>query len=176
MCIDPVEHEREYLRELKENFTSNPKKLKKIAIKISERYDQYIRDGLVVSIAASADPVRYVIKCIDEIEIYAGAVDEFIESGKHGMLIHKNTIYPLELKLPKSWLNDAWSPDDEKKIRYDAVAAWMDEMQISEFHGKAVLFKKFGFSGIPRVVHIRSTEKTADMVRFEDTKFMVRKR
>jgi len=174
--LRPIDEEQAVIDYLDYNFTTNPKKLKKIAARIAPDCSDFIVKGLLNDIQICKDPVKHVTNCIAKIREFAILRRQFIEEGNHGMIILGDKVYPLCLKTSPNWLkkDDYWNPDDEKTIRYNAVSNWLDETGRMHFHGKVALFDEFGFSGIPHVVRIQLVPHTADLVPVPDTNCVIR--
>lgn len=147
-----IEQEAEFLRFLKDNFTTNPKKLKKLALREGALRSKEIQQGIVFNISRSADPVGYVRECFKQAFDYPIIIEQFINNGDHGMVVVDGAVYPVRIETQSNWLqqNDRWSLDDELDIQHNLVEQWMIANKVSNFKGKILLFPFFGFSGLFR--------------------------
>ena len=163
----PLQEETDAIEFFKANFTTNPKKLKKLAAREEHRFSEFIQKGLIASIKKSPDPVGYLRRCFKQIVDFQIVTEQLIADGHHGMLVLNDVIYPVTLETNSKWLqeHDKWTEDDELLIHREVVANWMDANKIGYFYGKVVLFTAFGFSGMPGIVKMRAAEKTEDLVK-----------
>lgn len=150
--LTPIQQEAAFLKFLKENFTTNPKKLKKLAMREAEKHSLEVLTGLVHSIVRSRDPVGYVKECFRQAEVYPEIIQEFIDQGDHGMMVVNDVVSPVRINANPRWLRekDKWNPDDELDIQHNLIEAWMIENNVTHFKGKIALFPFFGFSGLFR--------------------------
>lgn len=170
---DPMCQEEVVLNYFRDNFTTNPKKLKALARRIAPTCAPFIQNGLITSIILAEDPVKYLRKAIQQFEEMAGVIKQLLASGAHGMIIVKDDIYPIEVKTLTKWLDegDPWDPEQEMLLQHDFCNAWMKEHNKGYFHGKVVLFKAFGFSGIPREIELRCVKDTKNLKRYPGTNY-----
>jgi hypothetical protein len=147
--LTPIKQEAAFLQFLKDNWTTNPKKLKKLAAREAKNHSAEAILGLISSIALSRDPVAYVLECFRQAEVYPQIIAEFIEQGDHGMIVVNDVVSPVRIQANPRWLreNDRWNPDDEIDIQHRLIETWMIENNVSRFKGKIALFPFFGFSG-----------------------------
>lgn len=134
--------------------TKNPKKVKKLALRLLKETTSRIQIKLLTDIASaknSATQAEYYIKVIRDCAIL---IQQFIEDGCHGMIMMRHQVYPVVLDTRENWLSEKkiWHPDDEEEIQRQAVKNWMVEHKQNYFIGKVTLFPNFGFSGVPRIV------------------------
>lgn len=150
--LTPIQQEAAFLKFLKENMTTNPKKLQKMAAREAKNHRSETVEGLVSSILRSRDPVGYVKECFRQAEVYPQIIAEFIEQGDHGMIVVGDVVSPVRIKANPRWLrqSDRWNPDDELDIQHSLIEAWMIENNVAHFKGKIALFPFFGFSGLFR--------------------------
>lgn len=170
---DPLNEEKKILDYFRENFTTNPKKLKQMARRIAPQCAPFIQNGLITSIVLAKDPVKYLKKAFQQLDEMKDVIESLIASGAHGMIIIKDTIYPIEVKTVKNWLKegDRWDPEQELLMQHDFCNKWMEEHNKGYFHGKVVLFKQFGFSGIPREIEMRCVKDTTGLQRYPGTNY-----
>lgn len=150
--LTPLQQEAAFLKFLKENFTTNPKKLKKLAAREAKNHSAEAVAGLITSIALTKDPVGYVQECFRQAEVYPQIIEEFIDQGDHGMMVVGDVVSPVRIKANPRWLRqaDRWNPEDELDIQHNLIEAWMIENNVTMFKGKIALFPYFGFSGLFR--------------------------
>lgn len=153
---DTLLDEAEILKYFKDNFTSNPKKLLKLAERVKPSCKPNVVAGLINSLLTVKNPVAYIKKCFVQINDYSTTIEQLLRAGHHGMLIiddnGKDIIYPITLDTRENWLKSKWNPEDEVDIQHQAVVNWLKENNKFLFYGKVVLFQMFGFSGIPRLI------------------------
>lgn len=147
--LTPIQEEAAFLKFLKEHFTTNPKKLRKLVARQVPHQPPEIVTGIMTSIALSKDPVGYVQECFRQAEVYPQIIDEFIAQGDHGMIVVDNVVSPVRINANPRWLkeNDRWNPEDELDIQHALIEQWMIENNVNSFKGKIALFPYFGFSG-----------------------------
>lgn len=151
----------------------NPKKVRNFANKIAPQCKPHIVNGLIRNVLKIKDPVAYLESCFQQIDEYATIIRDMVESGHHGMIQVGNNCYPIKLKAPASWLDpkDPWHPEDERLIGADACSTWMKDNNKGYFHGRAVLFTHYGFSGIPREFEMQCAKDTSKMERYPGTRY-----
>lgn len=147
--LTPIQEEAAFLKLLKENWTTNPKKLKKLAIRESAKQPAVIVEGIIASILRSPNPVGYVKECFRQAEVYPQIIAQFIADGYHGMMVVANVVHPVKLETRVNWLNvkDPWTEEQEIDIQHQVVDNWMAENGLNRYYGKIALFPVFGFSG-----------------------------
>lgn len=151
----------------------NPKKVKQLAKRITPLCAPHIINGLIYNVLAMKDPVGYLFDCFEDIQTYAVIIRDFVESGHHGMVQVGRQCYPVKLVCPEKWLrsDDPWHPEDEQMIGADMCNAWMKEYNKGVFHGRAILFSEFGFTGIPREFEMRCTTNLKGLKKHPGTNF-----
>lgn len=155
----PFMQENEVLTYFQDNFTTNRKKLIKMATALHPKVSPFIRRGLIFSILNAPDPVKYLLSAFADMDQYNIVIKDLIEAGNHGMIITKaNVIYPVNIKAWPHWLveDKKWNLDEEIEIQHQLIKNFIVEQQVPYFHGKIVLFPKFGFSGMPREIEARA--------------------
>lgn len=150
--LTPIQQEAAFLKFLKDNFTTNPKKLIKLAAREAKNQPAEVAGGIILSIVRSRDPVGYVKECFRQAEVYPQIIQEFIDQGDHGMIVVGDVVSPVRINANPRWLreNDKWNPEDELDIQHNLIEAWMIENDVTHFKGKIALFPFFGFSGLFR--------------------------
>lgn len=154
--LAPLEEEANFLKFLKANFTTNAKKLRKLAAAEGLNHSVTIQQGIVNSIMRSRDPVGYVQECFDQARDYPFIIDGLIKDGSHGMIVVDGVVHGVTVNARwSSWLagNDRWNMDQEIDIQHDLVEAWMKANKVRVFKGKIALFPFFGFSGLFRRIN-----------------------
>lgn len=160
--LSPFEQERRALLFFKENFSTNPKKLKKLARSVLDDYPPFIQNGLLFNILVSKKPAAYLLTCFDHLDQFPDIIKGLIAEGNHGMVIYKRQIYGLEIKTIKNWLRegDKWDYNQELDIQDSLINAWMDAHGfVNVTDAKIVLFDDFGFSGMPRGFSYNASDK-----------------
>jgi hypothetical protein len=152
---DPLMAEAAILQFFKNNFTTNPKKLVKLAWRVRPHCAEYVIKGLLNTIVKSKDPVGYLQKCFQDIDDLVKLIPELVAEGFHGMIMVNDVIYPLTLDTRDNWLKERWSEDDELEILERLAVQWMRLYDQTYFQGKVVLWPAFGFSGIPTDIVLR---------------------
>lgn len=154
--LSPLEQEGQVLQYFRENFTENPKKLKKLAQYLEPLVPAHARRGVVTSVLAVRDPVRFLKGAFKEIMDIPIIMQGLRDDGNHGMIMDEAKIYGFEIKTNPKWLarNDlsTWTMEDEIEIANSCVEEFMESRLLKAFRGKILLFKEFGFSGMPRMV------------------------
>jgi hypothetical protein len=171
---DPLMVEADILKFFKDNFTTNPRKLIRLANQVKLNCTEYVANGLIRSILIAKNPVAYLLKCFKDIEAMVEIARDLTAQGFHGTLFMNDVVYPLKLDTRENWLKDKWSEEDELEILHRLAAEWMRSNNKSSFHGKVVLWPLFGFSGIPTKIHMRTTDDTSGMKRMPGTNFYAR--
>lgn len=171
---DPLIAEAEILKYFKDNFTTNPKKLIRLARQVEANCTDYVKNGLIYSILTAKNPVAYLQKCFKDIEAMVEIARDLTAQGFHGMIFMNDVVYPLRLDTRENWLKDKWSEEDELEILHRLAAEWMRSNNKSSFHGKVVLWPLFGFSGIPTDIRMRNTTDITGMKRMPGTNFYAR--
>jgi hypothetical protein len=156
-ALSPIEQENQVLEYFKNNFTTNPKKLCKMAVRIWNDQPAFIQKGLLQNILDAADPVNMLRDFFHMMDEWKQIVPSLIADGAHGMIVDKkNVIFGVEIKANEKWLrsNDLWNPDQEADIQDEVMKQWMADQGLKHFHGKIVLFDNFGFSGMCREIFL----------------------
>lgn len=176
---DALLTEHEVFEQLKGNL-SNPKKLIKAVHRLIPSAPQYIQDGMLAQLLVAKDPIKFLKESIQKLEDFKWIIKDLIESGNHGMIIvkestnsDKETIYPIKLDTRENWLkeNQFWDCEQEMLIQHELAEGWMREHDRPYFFGKVVLFKEFGFTGIPRVIEMKCSKDTKNLKRYPGTNY-----
>lgn len=157
----PLDQENQVLRYFKDNWTTNPKKLVKMAKRIEPAIPDFIRRSIIHNICVARNPAKWLEEAFREMNDLPILMQELMDDGNHGMIMDDSKIYGIEIKANPKWLreNDKWNPDDEDEIINSVVEGWMEDRKIKAFIGKVLLFREFGFSGIPRKVRQEFTKE-----------------
>jgi hypothetical protein len=149
--IDPFEEEKVILQYFKDNWVANPKKLRKMALKLAQQpgQKQHLIDGVLFSILRTKDPIGYIQECFNQHDDYTAIFQDFIAAGHHGVIVVNRLIYSVTLSTRKNWLKfeDRWNIDEEIEIMEQSARNWMQQHDKEKFVGKVMLFPVFGFSG-----------------------------
>jgi len=159
--LPPLEQENQVLRYFQDNWTTNPKKLVKMAKKIAPGIPDFIQRSIIHNVCTARYPVKFLEEAFREMNDLPIIFEQLIAEGNHGMIMDGSKLYGIEIKANPKWLreNDKWNPDDEDEIMNTVVENWMEEQKIKAFIGKILLFREFGFSGIPRKVNQEFTKE-----------------
>lgn len=155
----------------------NHKKVRNLAKRLLMESKLDIQKRLCRDILRSDKALTYVRDCIAKIRDCALLVEYFIEDGYHGMVFtgkDGKEVWPIKLSsINLKWFTEGkpWCPEEEMRIQHDAANALMKEKDIGYFHGKVVLFPKFGFSGEPRIIEMQCGGKTEGQVRYPGTNY-----
>jgi hypothetical protein len=155
---DPFKEEKVLLDLIRASWTTNAKKLQKLATRMiqSGEHSEYLVTGILMSVLRTRDPVGYLKECFKQHDDYSSLIPELIEQGFHGIIKDKwtDTLYPVEVKAMAKWLKleDRWAEDQEIEIMEAAVTSWMEAYGHTKFDGKVLLFPIFGFSGYFRTM------------------------
>lgn len=157
---DALTQENLVLRRFKELNTRNPKKLVQFAKKLYGEVETTLQRKFCLDIINADNPVKYLEECMGLIYDCANLIEGFIETGHHGMMFTGDdgkTVHPLKLNTRENWLKEGqrWDPEQEREIMYELCEQWMVETNQTLVHTKILLFPKFGFSGIPRMLTCR---------------------
>lgn len=150
------------LQYLKDHFTRNPKKMKKMCLRMLPELPGFIRDAFINNIILGKDPIHWLEHAFAEMDQYPVLMKQFIEEGNHGMIFDKGTLYGFSLKTNPKWLSNQdgeWDPEEEQAIIDQALNAWMVKERRRSFRGRIVLFQDFGFSGITFLVDHAFTDE-----------------
>jgi hypothetical protein len=151
--LPAFEQELHVLGWFKDNFTTNPKKLKKMSARVRPLLPEFIQKSLCDALDRSTDPVKLLQMAFKDLAAYPGIMADLIALGNHGMIIEGQNIYGFNLDTNEKWLNPnkdgKWSPEDESEIIDKVLLRWMAKERRRTFNGRLTLFPEFGFSGIP---------------------------
>lgn len=179
---DALMTESEIFEQLKAS-AKNPKKLIQAVKRMFNQAPAYVQDGMLSHLLVTNDPCGYLNKSIQKLADYKIIVKDLIEAGNHGMIIHKDnpkseqeTIYPAHLNTRANWLkeNQVWDNEQEMLIQHELAEGWMSEHNKGYFFGKVVLFKEFGFSGIPRIIEMKCSKDVQHLKRYPGTNYYYR--
>ncbi|MNG47077.1 hypothetical protein D3C79_49440 [compost metagenome] len=174
--LAPFEQELHVLSWFRDNFTTNPKKLKQMNVYICPLVPAFIQQNFCLHMAASANPAKFLQRAFKDIDEYPVVIEGLINEGNHGMILDGSTIYGFAIDANEKWLNPEkdtkWTEEDENEIIDKAIISWMAKHRIRKFKGRLVLFPKFGFSGKPFAVDFRFKDphwqKLQDIYKEED--------
>ena len=151
--LPPLDQEIHILTFFKDNMPIlNAKKIKKLALKLNPQLPFFIQKSLIENLLFSANPVRFLERCFAEMFDYPKIIANFIAEGNHGMIMYKNELHGFDLKTNPKWLtpkDGPWTKENEVEIMEEAIDAWMEKMRLRRFVGRVLLFRDFGFTGIP---------------------------
>jgi len=164
--LPAFEQELHILGWFKENFTTNPKKLKKMSVRVRPSLPDWIQASLCDALERSTDPAKLLEMAFKDLAAYPGIMAGLIAEGNHGMIIEGSNIYGIALDTNEKWLNPnkdgKWSSEDESDIIDKALLHWMAKTRRRSFNGRVSLFPQFGFTGIPYHAPYRFKDKTWD--------------
>lgn len=157
----PLDQENQVLRYFKDNWTTNPKKLVKMAKRIAPGIPDFIQRSIIHNVCVARYPAKWLEEAFREMHDLPIIFGQLMDDGNHGVIMDGSKLYGIEIKANPKWLreNDKWSADDEDEIMNTVVENWMEEQKIKAFIGKILLFREFGFSGIPRKVNQEFTKE-----------------
>ena len=151
--LPAFQQELHILSWFQENFTTNPKKLKKLGERVRPLLPEWIQKSLCDTLIRSNDPVRFMKRAFKDLAAYPAIMAGLIADGNHGMIMLGAEIYGISLDTNEKWLNPnkdgRWSLEDESDIIDKALLHWMAKNRMRTFNGRLTLFTEFGFSGIP---------------------------
>ena len=156
------EQEVEVLQWFRDNFTTNPKKLKALATRIRPLVPPHMQTSLVDEIRKSANPVAWMQENFREVGILRDAIEGLVATGHHGMVYDKGVLYGIKLKTLPKWLSDkdtVWTEEQEIEIGAEALKAWMIENGRLYHCDRVLLFQRFGFTGIAFTASYMLTEE-----------------
>lgn len=160
---------------LNNNFSTNPKKVMKMVKKmfLDTSIRDTLRNGIIYDVMTARDPVkvlRHQLKKAIELPLL---IKELAEQGKHGIILINDTVHPCELDTRSNWLTEGkrWDEEQERLIMHELANGWMREHDKGYFHGEVILFKQFGFTGIPREIEMRCIKDTSGLTRHPGTNF-----
>lgn len=162
--LPPLEQENQVLQYFLDNWTTNPKKLVKMARRIQPGIPDFIQRSIIYNVVTARYPVKFLEEAFKEMHDFPILMKQLMDDGNHGMIMDDNLIYGIEIKANQRWLkeNDKWNPEDEIDIIDDVVERWMEKEKRKAFTGRILLFREFGFSGIPRKVNQEFTKEYFD--------------
>lgn len=159
------EQECVILQWFKDNFNTNPVKLRKIALRIRPKLPDYIQTSLCDEILMSADPVKWMQGNFAAIDGLRASIDSFIADGHHGAVYDKGDMYGIKLSTKnKNWLTEKdgiWDIEFEEAIAGEALKEWMIENNRKHHKDRVLLFQCFGFSGVATVIEYTLTAAEA---------------
>lgn len=157
--LPPFEQELHVLSWFRDNFTTNPKKLKQMNVYVCPLVPGFIQENLCLHLAATSNPVKFLQRAFKDLDAYPTIIEGLINEGNHGMILDGSTIYGFAIDTRERWLDPdkdtKWTPEDESDIIDKAIISWMAKHRIRKFNGRLVLFPKFGFSGKPFAVDFK---------------------
>lgn len=156
--MSSLENESQILEHFKD-LPNNPKKIKKLAMKLHNESNSDLQRMLCMDIINAPKPKAYIDFCVRRIEEFAMIMEEEIAKGNHGVLFvgkKGDIVYPIRLNTVERWLHEKeqWTAEDEFEIQKDSVKIFMESMGSKHLLAKVVLFPQFGFSGIPRMIEM----------------------
>ena len=159
--VTPLEQENQPIRWFQENWTTNPKKLVKMAMKIAPLLPEFIQRSFTDQIISARYPVAFLEGCFRDIQDWPDIMQMLAMDGNHGMIMDENRVYGVSIKARDNWLKEdqKWNPEDALEIMFDLIDRWMVEHKKQIFLGKIVLFVQFGFDGIPRKIQHGFTDE-----------------
>lgn len=160
--LSPFNQELHVLDWFQRNFTTNPKKLKKMNERIRPQLPTWIQKSLCDTLARSADPVKFMRHAFRDLAAYPAIMARLIAEGNHGMIMMGPEVFGFSLDTNEKWLNadktGKWTQDDESDIIDKALQYWMIKERRRKVTCRITLFADFGFSGIP----YETTHKLSD--------------
>ncbi|MNM27164.1 hypothetical protein D3C81_376490 [compost metagenome] len=177
--IPRFEQECVILQWFKDNFNTNPVKLKKLALRIRPKLPDYIQTSLCDEILMSADPVKWMRGNFNMIDDLRNSIESFVADGHHGMVYDKGDLYGIKLETKvKKWLTEKdgiWDIEFEEDIAASALKAWMIENNRIHHKDRVLLFERFGFSGVSTVIEYTLTaEEAKEAKRRADNRLLTR--
>lgn len=154
--VSAIQEEANFLKYLRDNFTTNAKDLQQLARAAASSQPLVIQQGIINSILRSRDPVGYVRECFEQANDYPIIIETFIESGDHGMIVVDGKVHGVKIDARwEHWLKeeDRWNVDQEIEIMHQLVEAWMVANKVNVFKAKILLFPFFGFTGYFRRIN-----------------------
>jgi len=162
--LTPFEQELHVLAWFRENFTTNPKKLKKMNIYICPLLPLFLQENLCLKLGATRDPVGFLKQAFQDLDAYPVIMQGLIDDGNHGMIMEGAKIYGVVVDTREKWLDPVkdgrWTEEDEDEIMDKVLLTWMAKERRQRFQGRLVLFTQFGFSGTPQAVDHKFSEQT----------------
>lgn len=153
--LSPLDQETQVLTWFQNSGVVNPKKLVKMAEKVKHLVPDFICRSIIDNVLNARYPAKFLAEAYREMSDYPFIIAGLIADGNHGMLMHKDNIYGMVVNARwDSWLKEEnrWNGTDEVDLQDEMVNSWMEENLIRSFHGRIVLFKEFGFSGMARQI------------------------
>lgn len=153
--LTPMEQENHVLNWFRDSGVTNPKKLVKMARRIENDIPQFIKRSIVDNVLNARYPQKFLAEAYKEMADYPVIIAGLIADGNHGMLMFGDDIVGLEINAKwSSWMktDDRWNTNQEIELQDELVDNWVEENVIRSFEGRIVLFREFGFSGMPRKV------------------------
>lgn len=155
--LPPFQQELHILSWFQENFTTNPKKLHKMNLRVRPLLPHWIQASLCDTLTRSHNPVKFLQQAFKDLAAYPAVMARLIDEGNHGMIMDGPNIYGFSLDTNEKWLNPKkdgkWSLEDEHEIIDQALIRWMVKERLRRFDGRLTLFSEFGFSGVPYQVN-----------------------
>lgn len=162
--LPPFQQELHVLNWFRDNFTTNPKKLKKMNIYICPLLPKFIQESFCIALAGTRDPAKFLQRTFKDLDAYPKIMADLIADGNHGMIMDGSKVYGFELDTRENWLNPEkdgkWTLDDENEIVDKALISWMAKSRVRELECRIVLFPEFGFSGTPFNASFRFKDHT----------------
>lgn len=148
--LEPFDQEIHLLEYFEQNFSTNPKKMLKLARKLRDQHPPFIQRSFFDTLEQTRDPIKWLRRCFVEMRHYPVIMEQLMNEGNHGMIMERDKIYGFALDTNKNWTrkSDRWSEEQERQIIDEALLLWMCVERRRAFIGRIVLFRDFGFSGI----------------------------
>lgn len=163
--VPRFEQECNILQWFKDNFTTHPLRLKKLAARLRPKLPDYIQTSLCDEIIMSADPVKWMQGNFNMIDDLRASIESFVADGHHGMVYDKGDLYGIRLETKvKKWLTEKdgiWDIEFEEDIAANALKEWMIENNRAHHKDRVLLFQRFGFSGVATVLEYTLTADEA---------------
>lgn len=151
--LAPFQQELHLLGWFRDNFTSNPRNLKKMNAYIYPLVPKFIQQTFCIALATTVNPAKFLQRAFKDLDAYPGIMERLKAEGNHGMILDGSEVYGVSLDTRENWLNPEkdtkWTMDDEHAIIDKVLISWMAKERRRKFKGRMVLFTEFGFSGTP---------------------------
>lgn len=158
-------------------FSSDPKEVKKRAVKLTKTCRRSVKSAVLDKVAGSSKPKTEVFKHVEEFLDYVNTAQELSDKGYPGMIIVGETVYPVEIfrktvaercAHDKVMLNgeferqyqqeiredNQWMLDEEPRLALGIAHQCMNELNLKHLACDVVLFASRRFSGVRHALEI----------------------
>lgn len=119
------------------------------------------RVSVIQPILMSSNPIYLLMKKADNYHTLFKAHSDFLEQENHGMFIHENVIYPINLNLKTQEELD-FAIETENDLYGQITQQFAIDNKFSAVEGQVLLFPEWGFSGEMKTIKSIVSKSTGE--------------